>query len=153
MSGQRSWRAGAVVLAAAAAMAAGATSGASAGGVQMPNLAGTSWFGTLQTPAASLPVDLEILSQDNRRFMWTALVAGVPAAMGDGTISASGQGSIKGDGVPGNPVGLAEIFAHGMIEGPPGAMDADFDFHGKNVDSSMIAGMIVLSERSGEAAG
>jgi hypothetical protein len=108
----------------------------------MPNLAGTMWFGNL----GRVPIELHIVSQVNRRFEWCVEVAGIEIAMGDGTISASGQGEIKGEGLPGNPLGLAEIFAHGMIIGPPGAMTADFDFHGKNTDGSMIDGMIVLVE-------
>jgi hypothetical protein len=152
MSG-RKWAAWAVALCAAGTLAivSGIGAGAArADGDQLPNLADTFWFGSLETAGASVPVELDILSQENRRFMWVVFVGGIETAMGDGTISASGQGSIKGEGMAGNPVGLAEIFAHGMITGSPGSMTADFDFHGRNMDGSMIDGMIMLAERGGD---
>lgn len=108
------------------------------------------WFGELATPLGSLPVELQIPSADNRRFEWVALEnfgAGfATVAIGDGTLSESGNGQINGDGIPGNPAGLFEIFAHGDVTGPADALTAAFDFHGINTDGTMIAGTITLTQ-------
>ena len=101
-----------------------------------------------------MPVELQILSAENRRFEWNALEnfgsGFMEVATGDGTISASGEGQIKGEGVPNNPAGLLRISAHGNVEGPPGSMTADFDFPGMNLDGTMITGMITLAQRERE---
>ncbi len=144
-------RAGAaLLLAVAVACLAGMTAGtARADDPTAVELIGN-WFGQLTTPVGSVPVELQVLSAEHRRFEWSALEdfggGFVEVATGDGTLSASGQGQIHGDGAPGNPAGLLEIKAHGSVQGPAGAMTAGFDFRGRNVDGTTIAGMITLAQ-------
>lgn len=114
-------------------------------------LVGT-WFGEQTTPLGVVPVELQIGPTKNRRFAWVALEnfgnGPVEVATGLGTISESGEGQIKGDGVPGNPAGLLRISAHGQVRGHPGLFTADFTFHGLNLDGSMVDGTITLQQRN-----
>ena len=110
------------------------------------------WFGTLVTADGSVRVELMIRSPANRRFEWLALEdfgrGLMPVATGVGTIAAMGRGEINGYGLPDNPAGLLRIAAHGMVQGPPGSMTADFEFRGKNVDQSSIIGVLRLVKRA-----
>jgi hypothetical protein len=148
-----------VAIAAASGTSAAAAKGDDPTAVELVG----NWFGTLDTPQGAVGVELQMRkagpgptgAQDDRRFEWLALEnfgAGfVDVAMGDGTIAAMGQGEINGVGIPGNPAGLLRIEAHGVVEGPPGSMTADFMYRGKNVDNSSIIGVLrlVKEERPG----
>ena len=109
------------------------------------------WFGNLTTPVGTtVPVELQVLSAENRRFTWRALedfgpgVGFAKVATGYGTVSASGESQIKGDGLAGNLAGLAEISAHGIVQGTPGSLTANFGFRGMNTDGTKINGAIIL---------
>jgi hypothetical protein len=152
--GARTWVALVATVVALAALLAAGAGPARADDPTAVELVGN-WFGTMDTPLGPVGVELQIRAPENRRFEWLALEnfgAGfMDVAIGDGTIAAMGQGEINGVGIPGNPAGLLRIEAHGMVEGPPGSMTADFMYRGKNVDNSSIIGVLrlVKQERPG----
>jgi hypothetical protein len=148
--GVRAWIALAATVIAVAGVLALTTSPARADDPTAVELNGN-WFGNIVLADGSVRVELQIRAVGLRRFEWLALEdfggGFMDVAIGDGTIADMGQGEINGDGLPDNPAGLLRIEAHGMVEGPPGSMTADFMYRGKNVDGSSIIGVLRLEQR------
>jgi hypothetical protein len=69
------------------------------------------------------------IEQDHRRFHWTAVATNGQVAMGDGTISASGQTHIKGEGP------TLEVTAHGVVNCLAGeGVDGSFEYRARMGD-------------------